>query len=266
MLLEPDTFARAVLGVTLRPYQTAPARAIARAVLQRQGARFAVLMARQAGKNELSACLEAYLLNLFARRGGVIVKAAPTYQPQLLTSQERLMARLDNPWNRGYWQVEHGRRVRLGNSAVVFLSAHPEAQTAGATADILLECDEAQDVLPAHWDRVFAPMAAAENATVVFYGTPWTRQTLLGRVLQELAAAEQAAGEQRVFRADWGAVAACHPPYGEHVARELARLGREHPLFRTQYALEEIDAAAGMFPSERQARLRGNHPRQSAPT
>ncbi|MBC7224184.1 MAG: hypothetical protein H5T59_07925, partial [Anaerolineae bacterium] len=88
VLLDPAAFARAVLGVSLRPYQVAPARAIARSVVRRQGLRFAVLMARQAGKNELSACLEAYLLNLFARRGGTIVKAAPTYQPQRLISQE----------------------------------------------------------------------------------------------------------------------------------------------------------------------------------
>ncbi|MGQ9459317.1 MAG: phage terminase large subunit family protein [Anaerolineae bacterium] len=265
ILLDPATFARAILGVTLRPYQVAPARAIARSVLRRQGLHFAVLMARQAGKNELSACLEAYLLNLFARCGGTLVKAAPTYQPQLLTSQERLTARLDNPWNRGHWRVEHGHTVRLGEARAVFLSAQPDANVVGATADILLECDEAQDVHPDRWDKAFAPMAAAENATVVFYGTPWTRHTLLGRVLRELAAEEARDGIQRVFRADWQVVAAAHLPYGKHVARELARLGQDHPLFRTQYALEEVDDTAGMFPPARQARMRGDHPRQEAP-
>lgn len=35
------------------------------------------MMSRQAGKNELSAQLEAYLLNLFQRRGGAIVKDIP---------------------------------------------------------------------------------------------------------------------------------------------------------------------------------------------
>lgn len=265
VLLDPAAFARVVLGISLRPYQVAPARAIARSVVKREGLRFAVLMARQAGKNELSACLEAYLLNLFARRGGTVVKAAPTYKPQLVTSQERLQARMDNPWNRGHWQAKHGYVVCLGRARVAFFSAQPDANVVGATADILLECDEAQDVLPDRWDKAFGPMAAAENATVVFYGTPWTRHTLLARVLRELAAEEARDGIQRVFRADWRAVAAAHPPYGKHVARELARLGRDHPLFRTQYALEEVDEATGMFPAARQARMRGDQPRQEGP-
>ncbi|MBC7224858.1 MAG: hypothetical protein H5T59_11405, partial [Anaerolineae bacterium] len=189
----------------------------------------------------------------------------PTYQPQLLISQERLQARLDNPWNRGHWQVEHGHAVRLGQARVLFLSAQPDANVVGATADILLECDEAQDVDADRWDKTFAPMAAAENATMVFYGTPWTHHTLLGRVLRELTAEEARDGVQRVFRADWQAVAAVHPPYGRHVARERARLGADHPLFRSQYALEEVDDAAGMFPPARQERMRGQHPRLEGP-
>lgn len=155
--------------------------------------------------------------------------------------------------------------VRLGKARVAFFSAQPDAHVVGATADVLLECDEAQDVLPARWDKAFAPMAAAENATVVFCGTPWTRHTLLARVLRELAAEEAQDGMQRVFRADWQAVAAAHPPYGKHVARELARLGPDHPLFRTQYALEEVDEVAGMFPPARQTRMQGDHPRQQGP-
>jgi len=265
VLLDPAAFARVVLGVSLRPYQVEPARAIARSVVTRQGLRFAILMARQAGKNELSACLEAYLLNLFARRGGTVVKAAPTYRPQLVISQERLKDRLDNPWNRGHWRVEQGYAICLGRARVAFFSAQKDANVVGATADILLECDEAQDVAQARWDKAFAPMAAAENATVVFYGTPWTRHTLLARALRELAAEEARDGVRRIFRADWKVVAAAHPSYGEHVARELARLGRDHPLFRTQYALEEVDEATGMFSAARQARMRGDHPRQEGP-
>lgn len=62
----------------LRRYQVEPARAILDSVLTGRGDTFAVMMSRQAGKNELAAQLEAYLLNLYMFRGGQIVKASPT--------------------------------------------------------------------------------------------------------------------------------------------------------------------------------------------
>ena len=56
-----------VVGLPLRPYQLEPGRAIADSVVNRRGLSFTVEMARQAGKNELSAQLEAYLLTLHQR-------------------------------------------------------------------------------------------------------------------------------------------------------------------------------------------------------
>ncbi len=49
-----DHFSRLILGRGLRPYQLEPARAIVDSVLHGRGLTFAVMMARQAGKNELS--------------------------------------------------------------------------------------------------------------------------------------------------------------------------------------------------------------------
>jgi hypothetical protein len=53
------------------------------------------MMARQSGKDQLSAILEAFLL--FIHREGFIIKAAPTFSTQTLTSRRRLMQMLDNP-------------------------------------------------------------------------------------------------------------------------------------------------------------------------
>ncbi len=53
----------------LRPYQLEPFRAIWRSVRERAGLSFSVMMARQAGKNELSAQLEVWLLLRFAPLG-----------------------------------------------------------------------------------------------------------------------------------------------------------------------------------------------------
>jgi hypothetical protein len=49
-----------------------------------------------------------------------------------------------------------------------FLSAAPSSNIVGATVSLLLECDEAQDVEIAKWDKEIAPMAASTNATRVF--------------------------------------------------------------------------------------------------
>src|SRR4029453_16602679 len=71
-----ELYCRYVLRRTLRSYQLAPARAILASVLGRRGDTVTVMYARQMGKNELSAVLEAYLLTLYQRVGGTLVKAA----------------------------------------------------------------------------------------------------------------------------------------------------------------------------------------------
>jgi hypothetical protein len=46
------------------------------------------------------------------------------------------------------------------------------------------------------------------------------------------------------------------PAYKASLADTLARLGRAHPLVRTQYYSEEIDGLGGLFPPDRLARMR----------
>jgi hypothetical protein len=130
---------------------------------------------------------------------------------------------------------------------------------------VLLECDEAQDVLEAEWQKKFVPMAASTNATVVYWGTAWTSQTLLAKAIRHLRQLEQADGVQRVFVVSPEQVAADNPAYGEFVARQVARLGRTNPLVRTQFFNEEIDAEGGMFPPARRALMQGTHGPRSAP-
>ncbi|MGD0205417.1 MAG: pentapeptide repeat-containing protein, partial [Dehalococcoidia bacterium] len=78
----------------LRPYQVEAGRAIARSVFQRQGHSISVMMARQAGKNELSAQLELLLLTAHMDWNVDAVKCAPTFQPQARISMRRLWSRL----------------------------------------------------------------------------------------------------------------------------------------------------------------------------
>lgn len=259
-------FSRVVVRRPLRAYQLEPARAIADSVLHRRGLTFAVVMSRQAGKNELSAQLEAYLMNWFQQEhGAALVKASPTYRPQTLNSKLRLRDCLDNAWNRDRLRCDEGYIVRLGHCRALFFSAHPSANVVGATANVLLECDEAQDVDEDKWNKDFAPMGAAHNVTTVFYGTLWTARTLLGHVVRRLREEEARDGVQRVFLVPWQRVAQEVPAYGEYVRKELQRLGEGHPIVKTQYLLQEIDDAGRLFPAERMAHMRGRHARRREP-
>jgi len=264
-LTDLSNFSQLVTAVPLRSYQLEAGRAILDSILNNRGDTFAVMMSRQAGKNELAAQLEAYLLNLYQGKGGQIVKASPTFKPQTINSIMRLTDRLTNRWNKGRWRKREGYIVELKQARCLFFSADPSANVVGATANLLLECDEAQEVLAAKWNKEFRPMAAATNATTCLWGTAWTSQTLLATTIKHLQRQEQKDGRRRVFKYDADVVSAEIPHYGRFVQSEIDRLGRNHPLIRTQYFLEEIDAQGGLFPEMRRALMRGDHQRRHEP-
>ncbi len=54
------------------------------------------------------------------------------------------------------WRKESGYIYRINNAQIFFLSGGP-------TANLLLSCDEAQDVQMAKWNKDFAPMAAVTS-------------------------------------------------------------------------------------------------------
>jgi hypothetical protein len=82
------------------------------------------------------------------------------------------------------------------------------------------------------------------------------------RLAQE---AEKVDGVQRVFRITADDVAKEVPSYARFVKGEVAKLGANHPLIKTQYYSQEIDAETGMFPPERRALMRGVHPPLDSP-
>jgi hypothetical protein len=250
----------------LRQYQLEVAQAIVDSVFHRRGHSFVVMFPRQSGKNELQAQIEAYLLALYSEPGAEIVKVSPTWKPQSLNAMRRLQRVLErNLVCSVMWVKESGYIYRLNQARMFFFSGAPEANIVGATASTLLEVDEAQDVSSDKYDKEIAPMAASTNATRVFWGTAWTAQTLLARELRAARAAEAQDGVRRAFVIDAGVVAAEVPAYGSYVAEQVARLGRRHPMVRTQYYSEEIDGESGMFTPERRALMQGDHIRRSTP-
>ena len=252
--------------IKLRRYQEAVARAVVDSVVKKLGHSFVVLFPRQSGKNELQAQIETYLLLLYSELEGEIVKVSPTWKPQSLNAMRRLERVLNRNWlTKDKWRKEQGYIYRVGGARIYFLSGSPTTNVVGATASLLLECDEAQDVLIDKWDKEFNPMAASTNATRVFWGTAWNSQTLLARQKRLALAEEQADGLRRLFQINADEVAAEVPEYGKFVEGEVRRLGRTHPSVRTQFYSEEVDAESGMFPQGRIAMMQGTHPRRRSP-
>lgn len=259
-------FAERASGICLRGYQRPVAQAIVDSVLNHRGLTFVVMFPRQSGKNELQAQVEAYLLMVFSAAEAEMVKVSPTWKPQSLNAMRRLERTLGKNWiAKGLWVKEQGYIFRSGGARMFFLSGSPTANIVGATASTLLECDEAQDVLPDKWDKEVAPMAASTNATQVFWGTAWTSRTLLARELRAAEEAEKKDGIQRVFRLTADDVRREVEAYGRFVDAQVAKLGRNHPFVRTQFFSEEVDAEGGMFPPERCVLMQGTHAMQSHP-
>ena len=253
------------MTIRLRPYQVEPARAIIEDVRAGGGHTFTVMMSRQAGKNELSAWLEKILLARAIATGGDGVKCAPTFRPQLLTSIARLRKHLEEAGYGPVIRATEGFKLGIGKATWNFLSASPDSNVVGATASILLEADESQDIEPDKFNKDFRPMAATTNATTVLYGTAWSDDTLLARTIADNIEQERKDGYRRHFQYAWRAVAEAIPAYGRFVQVERARLGATHPLFTTQYDLTPLPGRGRLLSPLQLASIQGHHPRQTQP-
>jgi hypothetical protein len=249
-----------------RSYQQVVAAAIIDSVKYSLGKTICVIFPRQSGKNELQAQIESYVLLLLSNYDAEIVKVQPTWKPQALRAMKRLEKVLDtNLITNEIWRKESGYIYRVGKAKIYFLSAAISSHVVGATANVLLEADEAQDINIAKWDKEIAPMAASTNATRVLWGTAWTNKTLLAREAALCKELEKQDGFRRVFRVTADEVSQEVHAYKLFIQGELSKFGRNHPIIKTQYYCEAIDDVAGMFTSARIALMSGQHPAQFAP-
>jgi hypothetical protein len=253
------------IRVRLRPYQVEAARAVLDSVFGGRGLTISVMMARQGGKNELSAQLEVLLLTAHILIDADAIKCAPTFEPQARLSMRRLWTRLEQAGLGPWCQREGPGAIRLVRARQMFLSAEPGSNVVGHTARILLEVDESQEVDREKFDRDFRPMAAVANATTVHYGTAWEETSLLEQVKQSNLELERRDGLRRHFEYDWQVVARHNPAYGLFVEAERQRLGESHPLFLTQYCLRTLAGGGRLLSTQQRAQLQGDHPRLSRP-
>ena len=249
----------------LRPYQSEVALAVLDSVFNKTGLTFCVEIARQGGKNELSAQLELLLLTWNIAESKNIIKCSPTFKPQTVISMSRLKDRLNDAGFSGIWTAELGYVIRLGNARAVFLSADRSASVVGHTAHILLEVDEAQDVGNEKYTKEFKPMGSTTNCTTVLYGTTWDDTTLLEETKQTCLELEKKDGIKRCFRYDWQDVAQYNPDYLAYVEGERRRLGENHPLFLSQYCLLPVRGGGGFLSAQQKAQLQGEHLRRRHP-
>lgn len=259
-------FSRDVIGVPLHPYQVDWANYVLEVVGQRRNEIIVVEMPRQSGKNETSAQMEVALLARYGQHGGDIVKTAPTWKPQIVNSKLRFDARSKQAAHRLpflQFRPTMGYIYRCGRASIHFLSADPEASVVGATASLLMEVDEAQDVDKAKFDKDFSPMRASAAAPIVAYGTTWTDDTLLESFKQEV---NEGRSVGRTFRILPETVAEANATYGDFVDSEVRRKGRDHPLIKTQYFLEPLPGMGRLLSDQKLQLMVGSHARREERT
>jgi hypothetical protein len=255
-------FAQFLLGIILRHYQVEAANAIINSVFQRDGMTIILIFSRQSGKDETLAITFLFLMFRFFEWGIEMISAQPTFKPQSITAMERIKKR-GMPLGKRLTRTA-GYIMRLGASRTSYFSTEPTANIVSATGRLLVG-NEAQDIDAAVWDGKIVPMGANENATKVLSGTRWTGDTLLEREYKAALAAQKKDGKRRVFMYNADDVRKANPLYGKYVDAEIKKLGRQHPLIKSQYFNELIDAQAGMFNARRLALMQGDQPAQTSP-
>jgi len=260
-----DNFTLRGGGLRMWKYQTEPANAIIDSVLHGKGLTFIVIISRQSGKDEMLANLLAYLLRLLSHIEAKMIVVNPTYKPQTENSIMRLEARLDGNLLTREWKKRGAYIRKLGKAMIAYLSADKNSKIVSATATHLLVANESQDITPAKYDKDVSPMGAYNNATKLFMGTTWTSDTLLAREQKIALEAEKKDGIRRVFIYTADDVRKVNPKYGLYVDGEVKKHGRQHPLIKTQYFCETIDAQAGMFNDARLALMIGDQAAQEEP-
>jgi hypothetical protein len=260
-------------------YQLEVADAIIYSCLNKLGWFIIVMISRQAGKNEISAFVQHYLLLYGWYTGERIsgVKFAPVHKPQVQASMDRLEGAdaadagglAGSVVTKRTWRKADGYKYHLGtprdSNKWAFLSINPTANVASQTAFTLLEGDEAQDIDANKWNRDAQPMGSFNNATTVLYGVAWTKEAFIYQGMQQASEmelrleADLGYRPKLVFKIDaHRVIASGNENYRKFFDNLVARLGINHIAVQTQYLLNFVDTIGRFFDAEQLARMYAN--------
>lgn len=263
-------------------YQLEVVDAILYSCMKGLGWQFVVMQTRQSGKNEESSFLEQYLM-VWGWYYGIPtsgVKFAPVHKPQVQASMDRLEG-ADTPDSGGLagsivtkhvFRKSDGYKYHIGtprdSNKWAFLSINPSANVASQTAFTLLEGDEAQDIDTNKWERDAQPMGSFNNATTVFWGVAWTKESHIYKAMQQSYEMEKRLEKEigyrpkLVFKIDaYRVIASGNENYRKAFENQVARLGINHIAIQTQYLLNFVDSIGRYFDAEQVARLYKTHER-----
>jgi len=224
-----------------------------------------IRLPRQYGKNEIAA--EIHKRHLLRRcvTGGSIVRAAPTFRPQIVNSMRRLhkLCRNDPLFEYERLNMAQGFIAEYGEAEVFFLSSDEKANPEGATADVALDMDEAHKTSMESYEERFVPMCASTNAPQILWGVAAAKTDLLYKTRQRNF--ELGLGHRNI-QIPAMVIAETDPIYRRHYENRVSRLGADHIVVETQYNLVDVDSIGGAFkPHHRNSLFDSIHGRQDMP-
>jgi hypothetical protein len=251
--------------VPFMPPQAEAARRIQAHILGGEGRTMCVRITRQFGKNEIDGTLQAHFLERFKNEPVTIIRTAPSYKPQVVINKTRFhqVAAQDLLFDEGKLKCTEGNIFKYGRASIMFLSTDPAANVEGATASLYMSVDEAHKVDYSYFEERFGPMAAFRNVPTVCYGVAASKCDLL--YLNRQSNIDRGMGNLNI---DIPADMACEfrPEYAAFYSEKLKKLGEDHPVIKTQYKLEDIDAIGGYLNEHhRSSILDSDHQRMDSP-
>lgn len=230
---------------------------------EKSGKVLTIRSSRQTMKNECSATIHCRALALYREAGGSIVRTAPTHKPQIVNSKRRLekLAAAD-PFIAGRLKRREGYIYLNGKAEIQFLSAQNRSNVEGATASLLLDIDEAHKVDKGKFEEAFGPMAAWSSCPIVMWGVAADQQDLL----YEYRKYNEEQEPELNLQYDCDIWCELRPQYAVHVEERVKKLGRNHPIFQTQYRLLDIETMSGLLTQQNvDSILSSNHERMHNP-
>jgi hypothetical protein len=250
----------------LRPLQVRIIKDIEGLISDGSGHTMTIRLPRQYGKNEIAATIHERHLMKRCVEGGSIVRAAPTFRPQIVNSVRRLQkVALNDPlFDMDRFSMKQGFIAEYGQAEVIFLSSDSMANVEGATANVLLDMDEAHRTDRKTYEEKFVPMTASTNAPQLLWGVAGDKTDLL--YWARMRNFEMGLGDRNI-QVSASVISESDPVYAAHYQNRVDRLGADHPVVETQYNLVDLDALGGAFKLHHRASLfDSDHDRQSIPS